>query len=205
MFRQKVFVVTFLVLMLINPSSLTPIVATSAPNTDNGVFVPAGFCLLPPELGNNGSIKFLEDCQSLDRFEILPLPGNSFYKYGTHPVVCCPKVLLKSSICFESDPWCPSYKPPQLVSEEFNVTTVENGDEIPILSKPDIFVQQQPKMSDKQCATNGQFANLPGVGDLNQCVTINRCGKILDDSDAPAPASDMWVRQGISPSNDLLS
>ena len=39
-----------------------------------------------------------------------PLVGNS-NTYGIHPVVCCPN-LLNSSICFPSDPWCPSFEPP---------------------------------------------------------------------------------------------
>ena len=29
--------------------------------------------------------------------------------FGIHPVVCCPKPLLNSSICFESDAFCTDY------------------------------------------------------------------------------------------------
>ena len=38
---------------------------------------------------------------------------NSF---GVHPVVCCPKPLAESAICFESDPWCETYKQPDFSS-----------------------------------------------------------------------------------------
>ena len=41
-----------------------------------------------------------------------PLVGGS-NTYGIHPVVCCPN-LLNSSICFPSDPWCPTFKPPDV-------------------------------------------------------------------------------------------
>ena len=44
----------------------------------------------------------------------MPKPESDiYYQFGIHPVVCCPEKLdLKEIICFESDPFCPNYKPP---------------------------------------------------------------------------------------------
>ena len=77
--------VLYFVQLISNPS---PIVL----GFDNIAF-PDNFCLLPPELDYIGTVKFVEDCPSLDRYKTIPLPGDFFHKLGTHPVVCCPKYL----------------------------------------------------------------------------------------------------------------
>ena len=41
------------------------------------------------------------------------MPAPFEKKLGVHPMVCCPKVVDESSICFPSDPWCPTYEPPE--------------------------------------------------------------------------------------------
>ena len=64
-------------------------------------FIPKDFCLLPPELGNAGAVKLLEECSTLDRFQTIPLPAQYNQKLGTHPIVCCPEMLPNSSICFK--------------------------------------------------------------------------------------------------------
>jgi len=156
-------------------------------------FIPNNFCLLPPELDYTGIVKFVEDCPSLDRYQTIPLPGDFFRKLGTHPVVCCPKYLPESSICFESDAWCPNYKPPEPV--EYDLTDYQNeqlaaikeydDDYIPIVTDPTITIQEIPKMGDNECNLNGQYTTLPDIGELSQCVPLNRCGKILDSDTAP--------------------
>merc|ERR1719295_2070286 len=69
-------------------------ISTSAlTSEDNPIYphIPRDFCLLPPELEYEGQVKFLEDCETLDTYPTLPMPGSSYYKKGTHPIVCCPK------------------------------------------------------------------------------------------------------------------
>ena len=40
-------------------------------------------------------------------------------------------------------------------------------------------------MSDNACNPFGAFAFLPGLGNLTECVPLNSCHKILDNSNAP--------------------
>ena len=59
-----------------------------------------------------------------DRFPFVPKPqSNIFYQFGIHPVVCCPQKLNADEICFESDPHCPNYKPPDY---EYDYEEYEN-------------------------------------------------------------------------------
>ena len=61
------------------------------------------------------------------RFESVPKPMvDPLNSYGVHPVVCCPKYLPDSSICFESDPWCATYVQPEYEYEEGDIP--EGGD-----------------------------------------------------------------------------
>eukprot|EP00092_Neocalanus_flemingeri_P037709 GFUD01041055.1.p1 GENE.GFUD01041055.1~~GFUD01041055.1.p1 ORF type:complete len:698 (+),score=145.05 GFUD01041055.1:85-2178(+) len=123
-------------------------------------FIPKDFCILPPDYGTQGSTKFLEECDSLDQFDSLPIPGQNYQKLGTHPIVCCPpKIYKEDFICFPTDAWCPIYKkivlpdlpPPQTVA--------------PVIT-----------MANRTCY------NTP-LGDgrvLSNCVPINRCAQLLD-------------------------
>ena len=43
----------------------------------------------------------------------------------------------------------------------------------------------QVKVSDQSCNPYGQFAVLPGIGNLTDCVAINKCYDLLDANDAP--------------------
>jgi len=183
-----------ILIFLIQPSYLSPIVTDFDAYAASNPFIPSNFCLLPPELGYTGEVKFIEDCQSLGRYQTIPLPGDFFRKLGTHPVVCCPQHLPESSICFESDAWCPNYKPPEAASFEYtedqlaqlaNIEYEYDNDDIPIVTDPSILIQEIPKMADNQCQLNGQFTNLPDIGELSQCVPLNQCGKILGSDNAP--------------------
>ena len=40
-------------------------------------------------------------------------------------------------------------------------------------------------MGDRSCAPYGAYAFLPGLGNLTECVPLNRCGKILENHYAP--------------------
>lgn len=71
-----------------------------------------GQCLLPPVIGASGRSTFIEDCDSLDQFPLFPFPDYKENKYGVHPQVCCPEKRHKTSICFPTDEWCPSFTPP---------------------------------------------------------------------------------------------
>ena len=101
------------VIYFIKLTSSFPIVQDFDPSSAGRPLIPKNFCLLPQELGGQGDVTFVEDCPSLQRYKTIPLPGDFIHKLGTHPVVCCPKYLPESSICFESDAWCPNYKPPR--------------------------------------------------------------------------------------------
>ena len=181
---------------LISPSTSSPIVLDFDASAASNPFIPKSFCLLPPELGYTGEVKFIEDCSSLARYKTVPLPGDFLRKLGTHPVVCCPQHLPNSSICFESDAWCPNYKAPEPVSFELTdyqleqLKNVEDSyndydENIPVVTDRPVFIQEIPKMADNQCNLNGQFSTLPGIGELSQCVPLNRCARILDNTYAP--------------------
>ena len=44
---------------------------------------------------------------------------------------------------------------------------------------------QLPTMAALSCKPEGQFIELPEIGNLSECVTLNRCGALLDDINAP--------------------
>jgi len=180
------------VINFIKLSSSSPIVTDFDPASAHNNFIPSNFCLLPPELGFNGNVAFIEDCPSLQRYKTIPLPGDFFRKLGTHPVVCCPEYLPESAICFESDAWCPNYKPPQPVDYDYTdaqseqlQAIEEDYDYIPVVTDPIITIQELPKMSDNECKDNGQYTTINGTLELSQCVPLNQCGKILDNEYAP--------------------
>ena len=54
-------------------------------------------CLIS-QVGNGtilGNAMFLEDCNTLEGFETIPLPAEDMFNhFGVHPVVCCPQPLL---------------------------------------------------------------------------------------------------------------
>ena len=133
-----------LTIFLLAPCSSSPIVTKSRIEAANGPLIPNKLCLLPPELGNKGEVKFLEDCSSLGRYQTVPLPGDFSHKLGTHTVVCCPQDLPKSSICFASDVWCPSFKAPDYQANDLKKIEKLNNDyeNIPEFTYPSIWIQE---------------------------------------------------------------
>eukprot|EP00092_Neocalanus_flemingeri_P019183 GFUD01020782.1.p1 GENE.GFUD01020782.1~~GFUD01020782.1.p1 ORF type:complete len:726 (+),score=150.54 GFUD01020782.1:33-2210(+) len=192
MWEDKTWKIVLQAVFLITSGLSSPVITPIDLGDNIDPFIPSNFCLLSPELGYTGEVKFIEDCQSLGRYQTIPLPGDFYRKLGTHPIVCCPQLLPNSSICFESDAWCLNYKQPKPVTfsqEEIaqlqQAQTNSNEEQIPIVTDPTVQVQEIPKMADKECRNNGQFTNLPGIGELSQCVPLNQCGKILDNAFAP--------------------
>merc|ERR1711935_576070 len=61
-------------------------------------------------MGRVGSIRFIEDCGSLQYYQDL-LPRPSFKRIGIHSLVCCPDERDSESLCFPSDPHCPTFVP----------------------------------------------------------------------------------------------
>ena len=54
------------------------------------------------------------------RFETVPQPlVDNYNAFGVHPVVCCPKYIPDTAICFESDPWCVNYVQREYEYEEY--------------------------------------------------------------------------------------
>ena len=47
------------------------------------------------------------------------------------------------------------------------------------------FLVSLPPMAEESCAPYGAYAYLPEFGNLTECVPLNRCGKILDNHNAP--------------------
>ena len=63
-------------------------------------------------------------------------------------------------------------------------------------------------MSDRNCATqlkqdpnNQTFANIPGIGNLTECVPLNRCPTVLDNPLAP---SNQTITCGFDSDSQLL-
>lgn len=160
MCRMVTFIISTLIFHI--ASVLTsPIVFPVTPQDD--LIIPNDFCILPSDYGHQGSAKFIEDCDSLDQYEYLPLPGPSYQKYGTHPLVCCPKKIYKSDfICLPTDAWCPSFDN----SENSNIYLPKEN---PIT------------MASKTCYNT----SIPDGKVLSECVPINRCTEILNSPDAP--------------------
>ena len=113
--------------------------------------------------------EILQDCpdESLNRFDKVPKPIELGRRYGIHPKICCPEYLSPNASCLPSDPWCPTYKLP------------DYGDEY------DWTPPAQIKVSDDSCNPYGQFATLPGIGTLTECVAISKCYNLLNATDAP--------------------
>ena len=42
-----------------------------------------------------------------------------------------------------------------------------------------------PPISARNCSTNGSYSVLPELGNLTECVTLDRCPGLLDTTDAP--------------------
>lgn len=149
--------------------------------------LPEEFCLLPPELNYQGEVTYLEDCESLDRYDIVPLPADFRRKVGIHTRVCCPEKIEEGALCFPSDPWCPTYVKPVVnydysaVYDEYDAAESGSGDYQFATDAP-IYAREIPKMSDNQCPEY----NVPGHGVISQCVPLANCPAILENDNAPA-------------------
>jgi len=130
-------------------------------------FIPKDFCILPPDYGTQGTTTFLEECDSLDQFVTLPMPGQNTQKVGTHSIVCCPPKIYKDDfICFPTDAWCPIYKRPEYA---------------------DLQGFEQAELPPPITMANRTCYNTP-LGDgkvLSNCVPLNRCAQLLDYPNAP--------------------
>jgi len=151
---------------LIVNSQCTPIIIPAPPST--AFVLPKDFCYLPPSFGSESVMKYVEDCESLDQFPTLPMPAVASQKSGTHPMVCCPKKIHESDICFPSDPWCPTYVKPDY-----------GGD----YDYPEYTPPEEPTLADKSC---------PGtpIGDglvLDTCVPVHQCDGLIALAPSNAP------------------
>jgi len=133
---------------------------------------PKDFCLLPPELGYSGEVKFIEDCVNLEWFETVPLPGHFHHKLGIHPVVCCPHSLPKLPTVYDDD------------ANQTNTGDSEDSGDYDY-DNLDIKIIQSPSMKDEDCRINGQLIILPGIELLSKCVPLNQCIQLLDNDYAP--------------------
>eukprot|EP00092_Neocalanus_flemingeri_P070336 GFUD01086316.1.p1 GENE.GFUD01086316.1~~GFUD01086316.1.p1 ORF type:complete len:596 (-),score=125.76 GFUD01086316.1:106-1893(-) len=127
-------------------------------------FIPKDFCILPPDYGTQGTAKFIEECDSLDQYEYLPIPGSIYQKVGTHPIVCCPRKIYKDDfICFPTDAWCPIYEKIEY--------------DIPSFEKPAPALVMANRTCYDTPLEDGKV--------LSNCVPINRCAQLLEYPDAP--------------------
>ena len=152
--------------------------------------LPEEFCLLPPELNYQGEVTYLEDCEGLDRYDIVPLPADFRRKVGIHTRVCCPEKIEEGALCFPSDPWCPTYVKPDVndYNDYYSADNYEDdaagsgsGDYIPIATDAPIYAAEIPKMSDSYCPDY----NVPGHGVISECVPLANCPAILENDNAP--------------------
>jgi hypothetical protein len=180
-------------------SHQTPIFRTLDADEFINPFISSKFCVLPPELDSSGNVTFLEDCPALDRFDKVPKPAEFGHKVGVHTVVCCPRYIPPKAICFPSDPWCPTYEPPDYADYDYGNDTADYGggsdygdeyqyqyDDGPVAPT----VVDLPKMADKSCNATllANVAYLPGINketNAATCTTINRCPNMVDNKEAP--------------------
>jgi len=156
-------------LFLFSPVHLSPVVFPFVIDPDNIPTIPQDFCVLTPNFGHSGTIKFVEECQNLDVFPTLPIPGPATQKYGVHPMVCCPKVS-KKSICFPTDAWCPTYVKPTTHAPQEEDLEIFEGD-YEIITDPTIKIDKNvPKVSDDDCS-----AYVPFWGNGTKCVNLKDC------------------------------
>jgi len=167
----------------------SPIFLKLDPSIALNPVIPKDYCSLYPELGYEGNVTFIEDCRSLDRFPIFPMPGDPSRKLGVHTVVCCPRYLPPTAICFPSDAWCPTYVPPVYEDyEEENPAEGSTNDEYNDYYYEEDKVQtvvSSPKMSDRTCEGLPIISLLPNRTTTATCVGINRCPAMVDNERAP--------------------
>merc|ERR1712223_1084561 len=162
------------------------------------------FCVLPPELDNSGNVTFLEDCPGLDRFDKVPMPAPNNFKLGVHPVVCCPKYISPTAICFPSDAWCPTYE--EIVydyqsydteSPDASADTEGSSDsyddyQYEYVEGPEAATTiNQPTMAERSCNVTliPSIPLLPGINNETNaatCTLINKCSAMVDNPQAPS-------------------
>merc|ERR1712198_782887 len=187
--KQRIFSMIIVQFLLIFVTLISSSPVVHSPSFGSGGFdFGDNYCLLPPELGQ-GSAVFLEECETLERFPFVPKPESDiYYQFGIHPVVCCPEKLdQKEIICFESDPYCPNYKPPVYDYPE------DPDYEYDYIPAP----EESPKVADGFCPG----FEIPIFGALTECVTINSCPQLLENSNAP---NNQTLPCGFDETNNLL-
>jgi len=187
-------------------SHQTPIFRTIDPQDFINPLISPKHCVLPPELDHSGNVTFLEDCKSLSRFDKVPMPAPYGHKLGVHTVVCCPRYIPPTAICFPSDPWCPTYEPPEYDGYDYGT---EGGNDTADYGGDDYggddyagydyeyedaavapTVVDQPTMADKSCNSTllPNVLQLPGINNETYaatCTTVNRCPGMVDNEQAP--------------------
>jgi len=124
-------------------------------------------CYLPSDLTPTQGIKFLEDCDSLNRFTV-PVT-NRVYALGVHPKVCCPNYVSEPeyAIVFPDDPCHPDYLD-TYGYDECHASKDELEDD-PGANGGDVDT-----MNDDICRE-----------DSSSCVSIDQCLDYLHDPRAP--------------------
>jgi len=179
-------------------SQQTPIFRTIDADAFINPFISNKFCVLPPELDSSGNATFLEDCLALERFDKVPMIPPDSHKVGVHTVVCCPRYIPPKAICFPSDPWCPTYEPPNYdygddYGADYGNGTTDGddyGEEYYDYGPAAPTVQARPKMADRSCNTTSvpNVLQLPGINNETYaatCTNINRCPNMVDNEQAP--------------------
>jgi len=174
-----------ILLVSTNPSPV-PIIDTISKVPTNPPPLNEDYCYLYPELGFGGNLTYLEDCPSLERYAKVPMPGKPYEKLGVHPVVCCPQYIPDSTICFPSDPWCPTYdiQPAVDPTLDYDTNYEYSGDSPPQYELP----ASPPTMSDQSCDPdrNPNVKLIPGLNNGSaSCVTLDRCPSLLVHATAP--------------------
>merc|ERR1719305_415180 len=179
-------------------SHQTPIFRTLDADAFINPFVSSKYCVLPPELDSAGNVTFLEDCPALERFDKVPMPPVYTHKVGVHTRVCCPRYIPPKAICFPSDPWCPTYEPPDYSDYDYGNDNGDDTSDGGDYAGYDYYdegqaaatVVDQPKMADKSCNATllANVAFLPGINNETKaatCTTINRCPNMVNNEKAP--------------------
>jgi len=156
--RMKVVCASQLLFLLLKNTSPTPIVPSPKEEPSLPGNPSNDWCQLYPELGGAGTVQFLEDCNSTERFEFLPVPAPLELKLGVHPTVCCPKYISPDAICFPSDPFCPTYQTPDYGDE------YEDEE----YSGEYYLDEGEPTMADESCSNPN-----------DTCAALNRCPATL--------------------------
>ena len=108
------------------------------------------------------------------------------------------RYIPPKAICFPSDPWCPTYEPPDYSDYDYGNDNGDDTSDGGDYAGYDYYdegqaaatVVDQPKMADKSCNATllANVAFLPGINNETKaatCTTINRCPNMVNNEKAP--------------------